>query len=176
MTKLYVLTGGPGTGKSSIILALEQLGEYVMREAAGDYIKLRQAHGQKTPWTEPDFQDRILDLQLQREARIPKDAKRAFLDRGIHDGLAYAQKGTQTYDRILTEAQKARYDTVFLIGMLDSTETTETRRECHEEAALLGQQLAHIYQEHGYEMIALKAGTLQERVARILKHAARYSY
>ncbi|MEA3514516.1 MAG: AAA family ATPase [Nanoarchaeota archaeon] len=34
-----MLTGGSGSGKSSIILALEQQGEFVIREAAEDYIK-----------------------------------------------------------------------------------------------------------------------------------------
>ena len=75
MTQKYVLTGGPGSGKSSIILALEMQEEYVIREAAEDYIRLRQAQGQPQPWTEADFQDRILDIQMQREARIPLDAE-----------------------------------------------------------------------------------------------------
>ena len=44
--KKYVLSGGPGSGKSSILLGLEQLGEYIVREAAEDYIKYKQAQGQ----------------------------------------------------------------------------------------------------------------------------------
>jgi predicted ATPase len=113
--KKYVLTGGPGTGKSSIILSLEAKGEYVIREGAEDYIRLRQAAGAKTPWTEPDFQDRILDLQLQREARVPKGATRVFIDRGVADGLAYAKEGTETYKRIEDAGKITRYDKIFSI-------------------------------------------------------------
>src|SRR3989338_538036 len=100
MTKTYILTGGPGTGKSSLILALEQRGEYTIREAAEDHIKLRQANGIKEPWTEPDFQDLILDLQLRREERIPKETEKAFIDRGLPDGLAYAKEVTKLGNKL----------------------------------------------------------------------------
>ena len=43
--KKYILTGGPGSGKSSILLGLEQQGETIIREAAEDYIKHQQAQG-----------------------------------------------------------------------------------------------------------------------------------
>lgn len=49
MVKKYVITGGPGTGKSSIILALEKKGEHIVHEAAEDFIKLQQARGIKEP-------------------------------------------------------------------------------------------------------------------------------
>ena len=49
MIRKFVLTGGPGSGKSSIILELERRGEYVVREAAEDVIRLEQAKGIKNP-------------------------------------------------------------------------------------------------------------------------------
>jgi len=87
MTKLYVLTGGPSAGKSSILLGLEYLRkETVVREAAEDVIKLHQSLGNPRPWELGDFQDRILQLQLQRENSLP-NIERVFLDRGTLDGL-----------------------------------------------------------------------------------------
>lgn len=168
--KKYILTGGPGSGKSSIILALEHAGEYTVREAAEDYIRLRQAQGQKEPWKDADFQEQILRLQMQREARIPQDAKRAFLDRGLLDGLAYAEPGTEAYERIEEEASKARYDGVFLIETLGQTEKTAVRRENHEEAVRLGEKLEQVYKEHGYSPIKVQTGTLEERVKAILEN------
>ena len=50
--KKYILTGGPGTGKSTLILALEQEGYATVPEAAEAYIKYRQAMGKPDPWTE----------------------------------------------------------------------------------------------------------------------------
>lgn len=168
MTKKYVLTGGPGTGKSSILLALEQRGEYIVREAAEDYIRLRQAQGQPEPWTETDFQNRILELQIQREARIEKGIERAFIDRGLADGLAYAQAGTETYERIKQAAEKAGYEKIFLVEDLGKTEKTEIRREDHEEAVRLGKKLEKIYQEKGYEVSKIPAGTVEERAEKVL--------
>ena len=81
MTQKYILTGAPGSGKSSIILELERRGEYVVREAAEDVIKLAQAKGVEKPWINPGFQKEILRFQIQREQRIHPDAKRAFIDR-----------------------------------------------------------------------------------------------
>ena len=169
MPRKYVLTGGPGTGKSSIILALEMKGDYVIRESAEDYIKLRQAQGQQEPWTEPNFQDRILKLQIQREARIPSDAKRVFIDRGLADGLAYESKGTKTYEKIRKETEKVMYEKVFLIEPIGSTEKTEVRRENHEEAVKIGEKLNQLYKKLGYQPIKINSGHLEERVQEIMQ-------
>ncbi|MEA3514965.1 MAG: AAA family ATPase, partial [Nanoarchaeota archaeon] len=163
MIQRYVLTGGPGSGKSSIILALEQQGEFVIREAAEDYIRFRQAQGQKEPWTEPDFQDRILDLQIQRESRIPYYAERVFIDRGLADGLAYVAEGTKTYARI-KEASKTKYEKIFIIALLDDIEKTAIRRENYEEAKTVEDNLHRIYKELNYEPIRINSGPLEERV------------
>lgn len=164
MTKKYVLTGGPGSGKSSIILALEQQGEFVIREAAEDYIRFRQAQGQEEPWTEPDFQDRILDLQIQRESRIPYYAERVFIDRGLADGLAYAAEGTKTHERIKAETSKTKYEQIFIIELLNEIEKTTIRRENYEEAKTVEDNLYRIYKELDYEPIRINSGPLEERV------------
>ena len=168
--KRYVLTGGPGTGKSCILKALETRGEHTIQEAAEDYIKLRQAQGQPEPWTEPDFQDKILELQVQREDRIHPEAERVWLDRGVADGLAYAEPGTETYERIMQEAEKRHYDKIFLVEHLSHTDKNKVRREDHEEAKKLGEKLQEVYKSLGYEIITIPAGPLEERVARVLEH------
>lgn len=169
MTKKIVLTGGPGTGKSSIILALESLGDYTIRESAEDVIKLRQAQGQPTPWVEADFQERILRLQMQRESRIPREAERAFIDRGVADGLAYSEPETEIYKKLLETAKAIRYDQVYLIENLGFTEKTAVRREDQNEAIRLGDKLEKVYRELGYKPIRIAAGPLDQRVRAILE-------
>lgn len=170
MVKKYILTGGPGTGKSSLVLALEARGEYVIREAAEDCIKLKQAMGVQEPWAEPGFQDGILALQLQRESRIPKSAGRVFLDRGLYDGLAYVLEGTPIYQRVLQKAQQADYDKIFLVEQLGFTEKTAVRKENHDEALALGEKLEAIYRRAGYPVIRIEKGMVEERVQQILEH------
>lgn len=170
MTKKIVLTGGPGTGKSSIILALESFGEYTIREAAEDYIKLRQAQGQPTPWIEPNFQTEILGLQIQRESRIPQIIEKVFIDRGLPDGLAYAKPETNTYKQILEESRATEYDQVFIIENLGFTDTNETRRENQEEAIKLGNKLEEIYRGLGYNPIRIPVMPVTDRAKFVLEN------
>ena len=165
--KKYILTGAPGCGKSSIAQRLDiRYGEHVIREAAEDYIRMRQAEGQKQPWTDSDFQQKILELQIQRDARVPKDAARVFIDRGYEDGLAYSS------EKALTEnIRKAggSYTKVFLIENLGSTNTNEVRRENHEEAMRLEKRFEEIYKAKGYEVVRIPSTGLAERVQKILE-------
>ena len=172
MTKKYILTGGPGTGKSSIILALEQKGEHTIPEAATDVIRYQQALGNKEPWTNPEFQDWILKLQLQREKNIPANIGRVFIDRGILDGAAYYIKDRKEYTPKLEQAIKEmEYEKkVFLVeNFRRSCEKTETRREDLEDSLQLGRIIERLYREKGYEIIGAGPGTVQERMERILR-------
>ena len=166
MTKKYILTGGPGSGKSSILLELEARGEHIIREASEDVIKRYQSRGIKKPWEKPDFQKEILKLQIQRESRIDKNIERVFVDRGIPDGLAYAKQGTDTYAEIRGEIR--HYDGIFLIENLGQTETNEIRREDQEEALELELKLKEIYLSEGYSIMKIPVDSVEDRANLIL--------
>jgi len=175
--KKYIITGPPGSGKSSIMFSGEMdYGYHVVREVAEDYIKKRQAAGIKEPWTEANFQERILEIQVQRESRIPVDAGIVWLDRGIPDGLAYVKEGAGLYDRIIDEFKKSDqimpYErTCFLIMPLKAVETNEVRRENYDEAIAIGNNLEGIYKKLGFEVIKIDAGKpfdLEGRVRQIV--------
>ena len=168
--KKYVLTGGPSSGKSSMIIALEMEGDYIIKETAEDYIKLRQAQGIQRPWTESDFQDKILKLQLQRESRIPSNIKRIFMDRSLIDGLVYEPKETDTYARIMQESKKTKYEKIFLIKPIGFTEKTIIRKENYEETIEIDKKLDQIYKKLGYQPIEIASGHLEKRVQEILQN------
>ena len=170
MTQKILLTGGPGTGKSSIILALESQGEYTIREAAEDVIKLRQSQGHPEPWMDSSFQKGILELQIQRESRIPKEAERVFMDRGLADGLAYSEPGTEIYKQILEAVTATKYDRVYLVENLGFTEKTDVRKENQEEAIQLGNKLREVYKELGYNPITIPVAPVDERVIKVLEN------
>jgi predicted ATPase len=170
-TKKYILTGGPSSGKSSLILALEQKGEYCIREAAEDVIKYQQALGNKEPWLNPDFQDWILNLQIQREQRIPKEAKRAFIDRGLADGLAYYEfRGNEPSKAIKEATRNLDYEKVFLIQNLGNCINTDVRKENLEEALKLERLLEKNYETLGYKVIKIGSAPLEERADKILSY------
>lgn len=170
MTKRYVLTGGPGSGKTSIILALEAKGEYVIREAAEDVIRLEQAKGNKEPWKDPNFQYSILKLQMQREdMQLPKNAKRIFIDRGYHDGLAYEPEHTWVHSLLNESAKPGMYDQIFMIDPIPGTYKTAVRREDMDEALKLFGKIEQVYREHGYKPRHIQHAPLEKRVDTILR-------
>ena len=66
----YVLTGAPGAGKTATLRLLEVNGYPVVEEAATDVIALGHALGNAKPWQDPDFIDKVLVLQRQRQESI----------------------------------------------------------------------------------------------------------
>lgn len=112
----YVLTGGHGVGKSSTILALEQLGEHVVFEAASTVRDVERARRRAFPEDDADFESRVLALHLRREVQVPRTATRVFLDRGAPDHLAYARVGHWSLSAVEASAcAAARYELAFLV-------------------------------------------------------------
>jgi predicted ATPase len=67
MTRRYILTGTPGSGKTTILAALRDRGHRVVEEAATDIINAFRTRGVPEPWRRTDFIDQIIALQRQRQ-------------------------------------------------------------------------------------------------------------
>lgn len=63
----FIFTGTPGSGKTSVILALKRLGYVVIPESATDVIAKEQAKGTVSPWEQTDFVDKIVLTQKLRQ-------------------------------------------------------------------------------------------------------------
>ena len=80
----FILTGGPGVGKSVEAAYLECQGYQVIHEASTTIRQWEVANGNKEPWKNPKFEERVAKLQVQREARAKSD-EITFLDRALPD-------------------------------------------------------------------------------------------
>jgi len=167
--KRFVLTGGHGVGKTSLILALEQCGEWVIREAGGDLLRYRRALGQPFPTDEKDFEAAVLRLHIEREQKVPVGIRRVFIDRGRPDHLAYSRLFHWPLPAELQEAVMAvRYDAVFFIdgsseygvGLRPEAEKRESQR--------IAEEIMKVYQELNYTLQYVPPAALQERVKHIL--------
>ncbi len=177
--KKYVLTGGPGSGKSSILIALELKRYNVIREAAEDYIRHQQALGMSEPWLEEDFQEKIFWLQHQREKNAR--GEEVFIDRGLFDNYAYEPEGTPFYkelqNNLLARGRKTElikelgdYTTIFLIEHPKKIETNGIRRENTGQALFLEKELEKIYTSCGYNVVRIPFAELNMRVEEVLKY------
>ena len=131
----YILTGGPSSGKTSLLEELRKRGFCVVREAAKDFIIQEQQRGVKEPRLKKDFQEKVLDIQLKREEEIPLGKEVVFIDRGIPDGLAfYIHRKQKPPQRLLESIAKCRYEKIFFLEHLNLYEETDFRTETEEES------------------------------------------
>lgn len=107
-TNWYVITGGPSTGKTTIIDLLQKSGYNTTIEHARHYIDTMRDEGnsvEEIRRNKRKFQLGVLDMQIAQEASLNKDDI-VFLDRAIPDALAYYRFLQLDYDENLIEAIK----------------------------------------------------------------------
>lgn len=170
MTKKYALTGGPSSGKSTLLKEIQSRGIYCMKEVAEYIINGElERKGNILPWINRDaFQKKLLETQLEWEREIPQEATMSFQDRGIPDGIAYYRlDGLQVPQRLEQAARNASYEKVFLLDPLPY-QKTEVRREGPKKARQVHEGIAQAYQELGYNLIRIPSGSLNYRTELVL--------
>ena len=111
--RLFVLTGGPGSGKTTLIAALRRAGFATFVEAGRGIIRDQSSiGGTALPWS-----DRALfaELMLSWEMRSYRDAIEqkgpVFFDRGVPDTLGYLRlSGLPVAEHISAAAKRLRYN------------------------------------------------------------------
>jgi len=167
--EVYIISGGPGCGKTTIIEGLKKLGYYTLLETAEQIIYGEIEYGGEiVPWNKAkyaDFQRAVYSLQKIQERRIPKYT-RAVSDRSLWDVVAYSRFGEVEVPRgIEKDLEKAPYKAVFIPDRLPTLEKTAIRREDEKKAEDLHKIIGDVYDESGLEVIRVPVfGTKKERV------------
>jgi len=179
----YVITGGPGVGKTSIIRHLKEKGYHVVGEAATDVISYALGKGISMPWDKAyksDFNDEILELQYKRQNETP-DEKLVFFDRSMIDTFTYAlipMGGTKSLENMALKVQavidQQFYNrTVFFIDNLNGCEKNEIRHENLDQLHLIERHLEQSYRALGYNVIHITRDTVENRAQQILSYINR---
>ncbi len=167
----YVITGGPCTGKTTLINALEQRGYAVVSESARQIImEEQQKEFGILPWKHHGsffvFQQLVLRRQMDLENRLKADI--CFLDRGVVDGVAYCNlAGSIAPDEVLLYACINRYDGVFLLDRLAYKKDSE-RVEDESTAVRIHHLIEEAYRKYKYEIINVPVLPVEQRVDFVL--------
>lgn len=163
-----------------MIRYLESLGYPVVEEAATAVIGLAQAYGESAPWTEIEFIEKVLRLQIQRRAnRIETDSLYQFFDRSPLCTLALANYlNYPPLPIVLNEIKLIQHENiyerqVFFIENLGHCQPTEARTISFEEALRFEKIHEAVYLDHGFELIKIPNGGVGERVQLILSTVER---
>jgi len=169
-----VLTGAPGTGKSTVIQELEKRNKFCMHEVSREVtLEARENGTEQLFLTQPLlFSDLLLKGRVnQFDKATNLMEKFVFFDRGIPDvhaymnyiGLDYPEK----YEKISNEK---RYDFVFLMPPWEEIYITDSERyESFEQALAIHNHLLRAYESLGYTVVEVPKGTVAARTDYILR-------
>ncbi|WP_416260244.1 AAA family ATPase [Gibbsiella quercinecans] len=163
-----VLTGGPGSGKSTLINALNQRGYTCSAEAGRAIIQDQNAiGGNALPWGDRvAFAEMMLCWEM-RSYHIPEDGNvPCFFDRGIPDIAGYLHLSKLPVPTHLEEAiRQFRYsDNVFIAPPWREIYAQDTeRKQSFEEAELTYRVMIRTYQKYGYQLLTLPCVPVDER-------------
>ena len=170
---LFVITGGPGSGKTTVLLELKKYGFEFAPEVARQIIQEQvKARGKALPWEDRELYTRLmLERSIVSYKRHTPTLKPMFSDRGIPDTLGYARLIRLADDGFIRSAcNQYRYAIrVFLAPpWKDIYQTDIERKQDFAEAQQTYQQIIQAYNECGYELVELPRATPKIRAECIL--------
>jgi len=169
---IYIVTGGPGFGKTEIVTELQNSGYTCSGEFAHELIEEQQASGGEIlPWKNPKlFQQEILKRRIAFYESVP-DGTLAFADRGIPDQLAFAlYKGFGTPDVLIRKSTEYQYGRLVFVTppWPEIYKNNVVRNESFDDAVAIHLAICETYNSLNYQLIDLPLVSVKKRVDFIL--------
>lgn len=174
-TNWCVITGGPSSGKSSVINSLKQFGLKVVDEVARNYINEKMENGSELSDIVSNqlvLQRNILNIMYRIERSIDVD-ELVFFDRAIPDGIAFYREAALDPEEVQLLSSIHSYKRIFLFEQIPESliEKDIIRLEDKNKRKRLEEKIEAAYSEIGYDIIRVPFMTIQERVALCLRYA-----
>lgn len=171
--RFFVLTGGPGAGKTTLIQALAKSGYATTVESARVIIQDQVAIGGRAlPWLNRAlFAELMLSWDMRSYRMAQETTGPVFFDRGLIDVLGYLRLiGAAIPGYMEAAAKKFRYNPcVFAAPPWREIFHQDQERKQHFEEALKTYEVMSIYKEFGYELIEVPRAPVEDRVRFVLK-------
>ncbi len=174
--RFFVLTGGPGSGKTTLIEALAKRGFATAAEAGRGIIRDQQAiGGAALPWADRSlFAELMLSWELRSYQVALGEAGPVFFDRGVPDTMGYLRLcGLPVPGHIANAARRFRYNRRVFIAppWPDIFEQDTERKQTLDEAERTFRAVSKVYAELGYELLELPRAPVETRLRMILSEA-----
>jgi predicted ATPase len=168
-SKWYVITGVPGSGKTTLISRLSEMGYLTCPESARLLINKETSKGKPLKEIRGDerkFQKRVFKIKIKLEDKLPK-GKIVFLDRGFPDCIAYHKLYGLDTKEILKLCKEKRYKKIFFLEPLPFKKDY-ARTEDKKTIEKLNYLLRKSYLDLGYEIVTVPIMSAEDRIKFIL--------
>jgi predicted ATPase len=167
--RFFVVTGGPGSGKTTLIEALETAGFARTAEAGRAVIQEQLASGgDALPWKNPlAFAEKMLELDIRSYEMATAQTGPVIFDRGIPDVIGYLRlSGLPVPAPMMKAAQTFRYHSrVFIAPPWREIYAQDAeRKQDFDEARRTYGAMVRTYTEFGYQLVELPRVSVEERV------------
>ncbi|GGE28644.1 AAA family ATPase [Sphingobacterium cellulitidis] len=157
----YVLTGGPGTGKTSLINGLSEKGYCCIPEVAREIIKKQvNNRGSALPWADKNGYAKLMwseSVNAYEQTLINHESDRVFFDRGLLDTICYMEmEDIPVTDDLKSYLNRPIYKKVFILPAWEDIYITDAeRKQSWDEALKTEEAMRMVYSKYGYEVIEI---------------------
>jgi predicted ATPase len=168
--KKYVLTGGPGIGKTTVLNILTERGYKIIPEAARLIIEEeKNKDSEALPWKNLQlFQEKVAAEQIKLESKIIDE--QVFLDRGLIDNHGYCTHKKVPTPKVALEEGRGRYNKVFILDRIPGYKTDESRFEDEKTAKEIHSAIIQSYLDFGYDIVTVPVLPPEERADFIINN------
>ena len=176
-SNLYILTGAPGSGKTTI---LDRLGDEFgcVDEPAREVLAEQRATGGSGTWDQDAslFVHLLLQRSIEKYAMARRSGKTVIFDRGIPDCIVHAVRAGADPTPCLEAADAFRYQphVLFLEPWSDIYETDDERIMSFDDTMSFSKSLRDVYERSGYTLVDVPRDSIDDRAAFVRMSIVRF--
>jgi len=176
--RFYIITGGPGSGKTSLIEALRSRGHYCTIEAGREIIQDQaKINGRALPWQDPLlFAELMLSWDIRSYRLAEASSGPVFFDRGIPDIAGYLRlMNLPVPEHVENAVRSFSYNqTVFVAPPWPEIFCQDQeRKQDFDEACRTYDAIVTTYKALSYELVELPRISIEDRCRFVLAYLDR---